>query len=382
MPLNHRTRFMNCLRHLPVDRLPFIEIHGMPWCYSYTQRWDLQGIPDGSEPRLAFGFDCADAEPRAVQGFETVPIDWDMVPKWPVHEIPFDGKYIRWVDPRCGAIKKAIPSPDPDHPMQVRVVESPPHVRDRATWQRYQKRYRATPEGRYPDNWCEWIEHARTAEHPIMLNMQGLTGPVRGAIGDEGETGFFYSLFTNADFVHELADYFTEFLIAVADKALQEAPIDFVMLGDQIAGDDRPFLSPKLMETFFMDGYRRIIRHLRSRGVDLILYNADGNVRPFVSMLVEAGVDGFGGIPRQMDPVAMKDQYGDKICMIGGIDRWVLLKSKAEIEREVDAKIELAQRGRYIPCLCGGVLPETTLENYRHYAAYLREQITRCANNP
>ena len=372
---------MNCLRGLPIDRLPFIELHGMPWCYSHVQRWDLQGMPMGSEPRLMFGFDCADSPPAAVKGYETVPIDWNMVPQYPVHEIPFDGQYVRYVDPRNGRIKRQLPSPDPEHPMQVRVVEGPPLVRDRDDWLEYKKRFRPTPAGRYPDDWDRWLAHAREARHPIMLQMMGLTGPVRGAIDDAGETGLFTSFFTRPEFIHEMVRHFTDFGIAVADKALREAPLDCVIIGDQIAGDDGPMISPQLMETFFMPGYRRIFEHLRGRGVDLVIYRADGNVRPFAAMLVEAGAGGFMDIPRQMDPASLKDEYGDRVCMVGGIDRWALVHSKADIEREVDEKIALAGRGRYIPCLCAGVLPETSLDNYRHYAAYLKKRIWQTAGD-
>ena len=365
---------MNCLRGEPVDRLPFIEVHGYPWCFSYVQRWDLQGLPVGPEPRLAFGFDGADV-PAAVGGFETVPVDWDMVPRYPVHEIPFDGEYVRYLDPRCGRIKKEIPSPDPEHPMQTRVVEGPPLVQMWDDWLEYRKRYRPTPAGRYGEDWEEWVEHAETSAHPVVLRLSGLTGPVRGAIGTENETGMFFSFYERPSFVHELAEYFAEFVIAVGDKALLEAKVDCVILGDQIAGDEGPFMSPEQMEEFFLPGYRRIIDHARGRGIDTVVYQADGNVLPFVPMLVDAGVNGFMGIPRQMNMAGLKARYGNDICMIGGIDRWVLPRSNEEIEREVGEKMALAAEGRIVPCLCGGVLPETPLENYRHYAEYLKKHI-------
>ena len=105
--MDHRTRFMNCLRGQPIDRLPFIEICGMPWCWSPLQAWDKQGIHRGTEPRSYFGFDCADV-PEAVAGYEVVPIDWYAVPRFPEYELPDDGPYRRRIDGRWGQTRHRL----------------------------------------------------------------------------------------------------------------------------------------------------------------------------------------------------------------------------------------------------------------------------------
>ena len=372
--LDHRTRFMNCLRGLEIDRLPFIEMAGAPWAYSYVQRWDLQGVPLGSDPRLFFGFDCADVS-GAEQGFEKVPVDWYAVPRFPEYALPDEGEYKRRIDGRWGRARREVPSADPAHPIEVRIFEDT-RVRSRADWLEFKKRFRHTPEGRYPEDWERWTAHSKMASHPIALELMGLFSAFTNVLGWAEETGMYVSFYDRPEFVHEIIDHFTELNLTVSEKALAEARVDFVKLGDQIAGDDRPFISPKQMEQFFLPGYRRMIDHLRNRGVEVIIYNADGNVLPFVPMLVDIGIDGLMGLPRPMDMAGLRARYGNALCMIGGIDRWVLLKSKEEIEREVDHTLALARKGRVIPCLNASILPETPLENYRHYAEYLRSNLT------
>ena len=69
-------------------------------------------------------------------------------------------------------------------------------------------------------------------------------------------------------------------------------------------------------------------------------------------------------------------RHGDELAMIGGVDRWALVKTRQDIAREVDEVMQLVRRGRFIPCVCGSVLPETSLDNYRYYTEYLWQQIT------
>ena len=367
---------MNCLRGLEVDRLPFIEVAGMPWCYQEVQGWHYQGIPKGSEPRLAFGFDCAGVE-GAVQGFEVAPVDWYAVPRFPEPALPDDGLYKRAIDGRWGRTRRGVPPQDAGTQIGVRIFED--HlVQTPDDWQAFKEHFRITPEGRYPEDWDQWVAHSQKAAHPIALNLLGF-GAVQNIIGLEGETGFFMSIHDRPQFLKEMIEHFTEFVITVADKALLEARIDFVMLGEQLAGDDGPMIGPDVLEEFFLDGYCRVVEHVRGRGADIVIFRADGNVLPFAPMLIDAGFNGLMGIPQKMDLPGLKKRYGDGICMIGGLDRWALLKSPADIERDIDAKMAIARQGRIIPCLDGSVMPEVSLENYRHYARYLRESIDRLA---
>ena len=371
--MDHRTRFMNCLRGLPVDRLPFIEIGGMPWCYSHMQRWDLQGIPMGSEPRLKFGFDCAD-EPSAVIGYERVPVDWYCVPRFPEYDLSDEGGYKRRIDGRWGQIcKNAVPD-DSERPIQVRIFEKP-LVKTEDDWLWYKEHLRPTPEGRYPEDWDKWVVHSQEASHPIVLHLSGFFSTLTTTIGLDEPTGMFMSFHDRPDFIHKIVSDLVEWVIGVSDKALSEAQIDMAILGEQIAGDEGPMIGPRQVQEFFLDGYRQIVEHLNSHGIDMIMFSADGNSAPFVDMLTDIGIKGFFGVPKEMDPAGMRTRHGDELAIIGGIDRWALVKSKVDIKREVDRIMQLARRGSFIPCLSAGVLPETSLDNYRYYADYLRKQI-------
>jgi len=364
--MNHRTRFMNCLRGRKVDRLPFVERCGMPWCFTASQAWHKQGIPVGSEPRLAFGFDCADV-PEAVRGFEAVPCDFYAVPRYEEYELPDQqDEYQRRIDGRWGRTVKRVRAR-----ISTRVFENP-LVHNHDEWLEFRKHFAFSPDGRLPDDWSAWAEHSRSAEHPIALELLGGFSALTNVIGMDEPTGMLTGFFDNPELIHDIAAHFVELNLVCADKVLDEARVDFVIMGDQIAGDDRPLISPRIYREFFLPGYRRTVEFLRGKGMDVILYGADGNVLPFVDMLMDIGVNGFMGVPEKMELPGLLEKYGGRICIVGGVDRWALLRSPEEIEAEAKRKAALAAGGRVIPCVDGSVMPETSLENYRHYARCLR----------
>ena len=261
-----------------------------------------------------------------------------------------------------------------ERPIQVRIFENP-LVKTEDDWAAYKERLRPTPAGRYPDDWAEWVQHSRAASHPIALDLPGFFGTLTTVIGLEDETGLFMSVHDRPEFIHTIVERLTEWVMAVAEKALGEASIDFVVLGEQIGGDQGPMIGPNVVKEFFADGYRQVIEQARGRGIETVIFRSDGNVGALVDLLRSIGVDGFMGVPKEMDPGGMRARHGDELAVIGGIERWALVGSKDEIKREVDEVMQLARRGRFIPCLCGQVLPETSLDNYRYYADYLRQQI-------
>jgi len=254
----------------------------------------------------------------------------------------------------------------------VRVfIDTAVHSRDE--WRQTRDYFRPSPQGRYPKDWDQWVEHSRKATHPIGLSVLGLFNCLTDlTLGLEGETGLLVSLYDRPALVREIIEHFTEFILHVYDKALTEASIDFVMIGDQMGADTAPFLSPEHFRAFFFDGYRRIVDHFRHR-VDVVFYGA-GNVKPYVPMLAEVGFNGLMALPREADMQHIVAQYGDRFCYWWCIDKWALMGSRTDMEGEVDHKLAIAREVPFVPCL-NELLGGVPFENYRHYAQYLRQRI-------
>ena len=74
------------------------------------------------------------------------------------------------------------------------------------------------------------------------------------------------------------------------------------------------------------------------------------------------------------DIVELRKKYGKKICFKGGIDKHVLRKSKLDILRELEYKLQpLMQQGGMVFGLDHLIPNGTPLENYRYYVQTARE---------
>jgi hypothetical protein len=323
------------------------------------------------DPRSIFGFDNAGVP----AGYESVPLDWYGVPRFPRRDIPSDNGYVRSVDDRWGRVRKGL-RPDPARPWAeyTRIFEDH-FVSTWADWLEAKKRFRLSAEERLPAQWRQWCEYSESAGHPIVLEPVDPIAMVWNLLGPAGETGLFTSLYERPNLVWEMMGHFSELSCICAEKVCREAQVDMVMIG----GDCLPILGPNVIREFAMDAYEAAISTIRSCGVDLICLRGRGDLRPLIEMFRAVGVNGFKYVAETGDEDYLQeliDRYGNEQFYIGCLDGRVLLKENEDIEREVKHKVDLARRYRMLPCLhVTRILPEVRWENYTRYATCLREAI-------
>jgi len=74
-----------------------------------------------------------------------------------------------------------------------------------------------------------------------------------------------------------------------------------------------------------------------------------------------------------MDMVAVREKYGRRLAVLGGIDKHVLRRSRQEIERELQYKLQPMMHRGSVFALDHRIPNGTPLENYRWYARRGRE---------
>jgi hypothetical protein len=73
-----------------------------------------------------------------------------------------------------------------------------------------------------------------------------------------------------------------------------------------------------------------------------------------------------------MDAVSLRKKYGEKLFLIGNLDKRELAKGGESMRREVDSKVPLLKEmGGYLPGVDHGVHVEFTLPRFREYADYI-----------
>ncbi|NCQ28735.1 MAG: hypothetical protein GW802_15110, partial [Armatimonadetes bacterium] len=65
-------------------------------------------------------------------------------------------------------------------------------------------------------------------------------------------------------------------------------------------------------------------------------------------------------------------RYGDGIVFAGCVDKRVLARDKAAIDREVEKVKRLLDMGGYFPAVDHSVPPDVPLENFRYFLQQLR----------
>jgi uroporphyrinogen decarboxylase len=127
-------------------------------------------------------------------------------------------------------------------------------------------------------------------------------------------------LVLHPDFVEALFDRLTDLRITQAVH-LAQADVDVLRLGDDVAGQTGMLISPKTWRHWLKPRMASIIAAARAVKPDLhVFYHSDGNCRAIIPELIEIGVTVLNPVqPECMDPVQLKDEFGDRLAFWGTI---------------------------------------------------------------
>jgi uroporphyrinogen decarboxylase len=127
--------------------------------------------------------------------------------------------------------------------------------------------------------------------------------------------------------------------------------IDVFALADDLGTQDSLLIGPELYDEYIAPGIRKMADLAHRNGIRLLLHSC-GNVEMLIPRFINSGVDILDPIqPESMDPLAIKAEYGRKICLRGGVSvqnvvsRGSINEVVAETQRIVTA---LKQGGGYI----------------------------------
>jgi hypothetical protein len=98
-----------------------------------------------------------------------------------------------------------------------------------------------------------------------------------------------------------------------------------------------------------------------------------------VPVLLDHGIDCLWACEvntEAMDYRSLRQEFGQSLKLIGGIDLDVLRKDKASIRAEVESKVPpLVAQGGYVPLADGRVREDIPFENYLYYRQLLEKVV-------
>ncbi|NLE44246.1 MAG: hypothetical protein GX620_05960 [Chloroflexi bacterium] len=357
-PMTDRERFVACVLGEPVDRPPYWLFWG-PWATTW-ERWTREGKPSAvTDHRSLFG---PDQPPLAL------PVNTGPCPRFDPVVFEETPEFVIHLD--SWGIKRR----DFRHRESMsEFLEFP--VLDWPTWEEF-KRERLNPNdpARLAGDWrklgAEWMNRG----YPIQLGDfpdAGIFGPVRWLLGDEEGLVAFH---TAPDLVHDIMNHMTTLYLTVFEQVVREIRVDVIHLWEDMCFRSGPLISPRHWMEFMGPHYRRIRRFADEHGIPVVSVDTDGNPSMIASHMVDCGVNLLFPMEVAADcDVNVWRAQRPTLALMGGIDKRVLARGRADIDRELERIRPAIAQGRYIPDLDHLIPDDVSWTNYYYYASRLKD---------
>jgi uroporphyrinogen decarboxylase len=109
---------------------------------------------------------------------------------------------------------------------------------------------------------------------------------------------------------------------------------DAILIADDIAYNRGPSMRPQTMERFAWPFYKGIIGRIKARRNVPVFLHTDGDIRTLLSQIADCGFDGLQSLQpsANVDILAVKRQYGNRLCLWGNLDLDRLMTFGAPLE--------------------------------------------------
>ncbi len=340
--MTSRERFARMFAHQAADRIPIID---SPWDAT-IERWQREGMPKDVSYVDYFGLDrvvtigvdnSPQYEQRVIEetdAYKTYTSQWGATLKNWKHAASTP-QFLNFtiVDPASWAKAKERIRPD----------------RDRINWQQLEQNYKTWQEQGYWIQGLLWFGFDVT--HSWMVGTERL-------------------LFALTDYPEWCQDMFSHLLevnLALLDMIWDAGyRFDTVFWYDDMGYKHNQFFSLRMYRNLLKPYHQRAIDWAHAKGIKAHLHSC-GDVNPFVPELLSMGLDALNPLEVKagMNPVQLKQQYGDRLVLHGGINA-VLWDKPEEIRAEMEQVIPVVkQNGGYIFSSDHSVPSTVSLEDFR-----------------
>ncbi|MBI4531828.1 MAG: hypothetical protein HY709_09955 [Candidatus Latescibacteria bacterium] len=357
--MTDRERWVRTMHFQGVDRIPDEEFGY--WSDTFTT-WHEQGLPrevtDNGIADRYFGFSRRKHVPISLgimPGFET-----QVIEETERHRIIIDGAGVMCMVKKDGT--SSIP----------KYLKFPVESRD--DWKRFKERFDPHEPRRYPENWEELKRVWTTRDYPLGIGVGSLFGWLRDWMGFERIA---IASLDDPDWIEEMMEDLTNFILTVIERAVKEVEIDFASFWEDMCFNHGPIISPGQFRAWMTPRYKRITDFLKQHGVDVVYVDCDGNITELVAHWLAGGVNCM--FPLEVrggsDPWPIRERYGENVLLMGGVDKTQLIDGKKTIREELKRIEKLVEMGGYIPHVDHRCPPDVTFGNYLYYLRTKREML-------
>jgi uroporphyrinogen decarboxylase len=183
------------------------------------------------------------------------------------------------------------------------------------------------------------------------LGLWGCAGAIfQGAWQLVGFNDFMIKSIEDPDFIYKLVEYLAAPQVTAAEM-MCEYPLTLWGIGDNISTTKGPFLDPGFFKTIWNPWVEKILAPAQDKNIPVFI-NTDGRIDWILDDFIAMGVDATNPVdPNGNDIFEVHEKYGDKLCIIGGINQFFPLAQgmPEDVDKEVKMCIErLSGNGGYI----------------------------------
>ncbi len=361
--MTHLERFLAVMEYRPVDR-------GVNWdtgVWPETQeRWAVEGL----DP-LSLHWDWSAGEPTlGLDPREHIAFNGWPIPLFDEEVLEEDEQTQVYRDER-GRVRRRF---KPDSAGRIKTVmdqylKFP--VTNEADWREVKKRYDPTCPQRYEPGWRTLrVEGWCNRDHPLafapLAHTKGFYWIARELMGTEGVS---FGWYDQPNLMHDIMEFWADFLIEAARPILENTTVEFVVLSEDLAMKTGPLISPELYRRYVLPRLERTARFLKSHGVRYLAVDTDGNPEVLIPMMMDVGVDVLWPLERaaDQDPLRLRRTFGRRLRLWGGVDKRELARGPEAIDAHLRAMAPLIEEGGFIPTVDHSVPPDVSWPNFRHY---------------
>ncbi len=243
-------------------------------------------------------------------------------------------------------------------------------VETRADWEQMKVRYDPDDPARLPAKPAELGARLEDREHNIGFHFSGPFWQLREWVGFEG-----LCLLMKDDpaFVHEMAEFWQEYIAQLLGHALKYVTPDEVHLSEDMAYKSFSMISPAMAREFLMPCYLRWGEIIHQAGVPIYAMDSDGYIGELIPIWLESGMNACDPIEvaAHNDIVEFRRRFGKDMAYRGGVDKRAIAKGGKVIEAELNRIRPVLEGGGYIPGCDHGMPSDISWENNVYYVKLL-----------
>lgn len=335
-----RERFQRMYDHRDADRIPIID---SPWAGT-LRRWHAEGMPEGVDWRDYFAIDKVEK------------IGVDITPRYEEKVIEDTDRY-QIVTTKWGVTLKNFKELDSTPEFLDYKVTTP------EVWEEAKRRMTLDddriPWQRLKDNYARWMAEGRWIEADFWFGFDVTHSWMSGT-----ET-VLVAMYEEPEWVVDMFNTYLDRCISLFERVWDAGyHFDAIYWPDDMGYKGTTFFSNEMYRELLKPVHKRAVDWAHNRGIYAHLHSC-GDVMTRVDDLIDIGIDCLNPLEVKagMQPIYLKQKYGDKLVLHGGINAMLWDQKDAivsEIERVVPV---LKENGGYIFSSDHSIPNSVSLEN-------------------